>query len=43
MNIQGKLQPPSLREQVPLTSNVGLIAGIVMATVGFIAIFVYYL
>ena len=43
MSTQGKFHPSSLRDQVPFTSNVGLIAGLVAATVGFIAIFVYYL
>jgi hypothetical protein len=43
INIQDKLHGLSAGDRVPVKSNVGLIAGLVMATGGFIAILVYYL
>jgi hypothetical protein len=43
MSIEDKLQRLSVRDGVPLKSNIGLIAGLVVATAGFIAIFIYYL
>ena len=43
MSTQNKFHSTRLSDQVPFASNVGLIAGLVTATVGFIAIFVYYL
>jgi hypothetical protein len=43
MSTQDRLHRSSARDSVPLKSNVGLIAGLVVATAGFVAIFVYYL
>ncbi len=43
MSVLDRLYRSNPRDSVPFTSNVGLIAGLVLATAGFVAIFVYYL